>query len=140
VKQRRLIIQSAEQIALVGAILGGVDLDGSVEVVIRPYKKNRSFEQNRLYWKWIGIIADEIGDTQIAMHEIFKRKFLVPILAIEAPFYNLLMVVANGGTEDDRKELSRLISTSRLPIREFSLYLDQIDKHAASLSIALPQP
>jgi len=140
VKQRRLIIQSAEQIALVGAILGGVDLDGSVEVVIRPYKKNRSFEQNRLYWKWIGIIADEIGDTKSAIHEIFKRKFLVPILATEAPFYNLLMVVANGGTEDDRKELSRLISTTKLSIREFSAYLDQIDKHAASLSIALPQP
>lgn len=139
-KQKRILLQGRGQVELIATVLGNLELDGSIEVIIRDYKKDRSFEQNRLYWKWLGIIAAESEDTSASMHEFCKRKFLVPILATKKPFYDLLMVVARGGTEDDRKELAKVISTTRLTVKQFTEYLNEIEKHAASLSIVLPQP
>jgi len=41
--------------------LEGVTLDGLTTVEIKTGKKKRSLNQNALWWKWVGIIAKEVG-------------------------------------------------------------------------------
>ena len=35
-----------------------------IEVIVRPYKKNRSLEQNDMFHAWCGSIADKTGHTK----------------------------------------------------------------------------
>ena len=138
-KERRYIIRGPQQVALVGTILEEIPHDGSVEVRILPYKKNRSYEANRFYWAIIKIIADEIGHTKKELHEIYKRKFLIKILARDdEAFYDLLQVVAKGGTEGDRKTFAKLTSTTGLSVKQFSEYIQEIIDLANGLGIILP--
>jgi len=140
VKQKRIIIRGPQQVALVNEILSSGEMDGSVETLIRPYRKNRSYEQNSYYWKLITIISDELGNTKEELHETYKRKFLVRILARDdEDFYNLLQVVADGGDEEHRKTFAKLISTTGLAVKQFSEYTEDITKHAADLGIWIPQ-
>lgn len=142
-KNRRIIIRGAEQRALVSEILSNVEQDGTVEVLIRPYHKDRSYEQNRLYWKWIGVIIDELEseDTKKSIHEAFKHMFLVPLLSRDSErFFNLMKIVNEQGTKEDQTELISALSTTRLSVKQMTEYLNEIEKHAASLSIVLPQP
>lgn len=47
-------------------------------ITIKPYRKNRSDNQNRYYWGVvIKILADEFGFEPDEMHEVLKQKFLV---------------------------------------------------------------
>jgi hypothetical protein len=53
-------------------------LDGSVvfEVVIRPYKKNRSRSQNNTMWMWYEDLSEHTGYTPEELHEVLKAEFL----------------------------------------------------------------
>lgn len=47
-------------------------------IIIKPYRKNRSDNQNRYYWGVIiKILSDEFGFEPDEMHEVLKQKFLV---------------------------------------------------------------
>src|SRR4051794_28060168 len=81
-------------------------LDRTWEIVIRPFKSSRSLAQNRLYWKWLTILANETGHDSEELHEYFKRRFL------GAELKEVM------GTEI---EVSR--STTKLKVWEFSEYL-----------------
>lgn len=125
------------------------DEKNQIEVIIRPYRKNRSREQNSLYWKWLGEISLETGEDTESLHETFKRKFLAPILKRDDEGYRDLSVElqtlrGNGQHESaDRIGLILLskLSTGALTTKQFSEYLDYIEKHAAEfLNITLTQP
>lgn len=46
-------------------------------IIIKPFRKNRSDNQNRYYWGVvIKILSDEIGFEPEEMHEVLKQKFL----------------------------------------------------------------
>jgi hypothetical protein len=47
-----------------------------VEITIKKVSSQRSVQQNRLWWLYIKIIADEIGYDKDTLHEIAKFKFL----------------------------------------------------------------
>jgi len=96
--------------------------DNPVEVVIRSYKKNRSLEQNNLYWDWLSLIGKTLGYTKDEMHETLMRRFLKPVVT-EGP---------DGPMET--------YSTKRLKVEEMSEYLNHIDRQAAELGIRLPHP
>ena len=38
------------------------------EVIIRPFKVNRSLLQNSLMWVWLGYIADDLGYSKDELH------------------------------------------------------------------------
>jgi hypothetical protein len=40
------------------------DYNNLIEVVVKPYKKNRSLEQNDMFHAWCGSIADKTGHTK----------------------------------------------------------------------------
>ena len=84
-------------------------LQGDVSVEIKRYKKDRTYDQNRLYWKYISIIADETGDNTDDLHSYFKRKFLSP------RFVKVL-----------GRDIKLPASTTKLNTKEMSEYIDKI--------------
>ena len=101
----------------------GLDFDKKWKVSITQYKSTRSLEQNALYWKWVGIIGDELGYTQDELHEVLAENYLEPI------FFEF-----EGETRKRRK------STTKLNVSEFTEYLKHIEIFAAELNIILPKP
>jgi len=94
------------------------------QLEIKLYKKNRSLAANRLYWLWITCIGDSIGYERDELHAIMADKFLPD------------EIVEYGG-----KQIIKDKSTSRLNTKEFTVYLENIDKFAAAeLGIVLPSP
>ena len=99
-----------------------------MSVEIKPYKKNRSLAQNRLYWMWINIFAQHINgstskESLEEIHTLFKVRFL--------------------GTEErfvDNKKLIIPKSTRTLNTKEFTEYLQKLEMLAVELDLTLPYP
>jgi hypothetical protein len=99
-------------------------LDKPWKIEIKPYKKNRSNSQNRLYWQWMTCIGNEIGYESEELHAIMADKFLPDVF------------VEYGG-----KQIKQDKSTSRLNTKEFTEYLERIDRFSVQeLGIMLPSP
>ena len=90
------------------------------ELTIKPYKKNRSLEQNALYWKWMMICADELGYTKEGMHQTFMRELLAPII-IDTPSGDVMEY-----------------STRKLNVKEMSSYMEQVSFTAVAYGVKLP--
>ncbi len=67
---------STRQIVL--GLVGALDMTKPWSITIEPYKRNRSLEQNALYHKWVGIVANDTGDSHNAVHEWAKKEWLAP--------------------------------------------------------------
>ena len=80
-----------------------------VEIRIRERSSNRSREQNSLYWKWVDIMAKEIGYTKEEMHTLIKYKFL-----------------KRNVVDDDGVEQEIIKSTTTLTSKEFSLFMNEL--------------
>lgn len=94
------------------------------KIDIEPYKKNRSLSANKLYWKWITLIGDELGYLRDEMHTVLAMKFLEPVT-----------VEWNG------EQVVSAKSTSSLNVKEFTDYLNQIEIFASQeLGLSLPHP
>ena len=106
------------------AFINGLDLGKPWQLVVTPFKRNRSLAQNNLYWGWVGIMAQETGNANDDIHEWLKQRFIAP------SFVNI-----NGETQEIRR------STTKLNTREMSEYLDKVEMWANSeLGILLPRP
>ena len=93
-------------------------------------KDTRSLKQNRLYWKWLGILrvhmADSTGEfhAEEDLHEWLMKKFL-PLRTIEVA----------GELVPIRR------STKGLNVEKMAKYMTLVDRHCAdSLHLWLPQP
>ena len=102
------------------------------EVLIRPYKKNRSLAQNNLMWKWLTVIANHLRDehglqtTDEDLKSYYQSLYL-GIRAYEMP----------GKTQPH----GRIRGTSELNTAEFTEFLNRIEVYAnAELGINLPHP
>ncbi len=85
---------------------------------------NRTSRQNKLYWLWLGVIADETGNSTNVLHEFFKNYFIAP--TIEEVFGEYHKIYK---------------STTDMAQKEFVSYLNLIQSFAASeLAITLPVP
>lgn len=85
-------------------------LSGEIEIIMRPFKENRTDRQNRFYWAYMRLIADETGDNENDLHEYFKRKHLPPRFATVM-----------------QKEIKLPASTTKLNTKEFSEYIKKIE-------------
>lgn len=96
-----------------------------VEILVRKRKSKRSLEQNRLWWLYITILANETGMVKEEMHEVCKFKFLQKEKVIEAT-----------------GEIVKYIeSTTKLNKSEFADMIAELQQWAAeSLNIVLPSP
>lgn len=130
------------------AIIEALPLDVVHEVKISEYKRNRSLEANALYWQWLTIIGNELGESKEAKHEFYKDSFLVQIYERDnleyAEMLQTLREVYREGMRDEalslRKKIVALTSTTDATTKQMSEYMSEIEKHAASFGIRLPFP
>ena len=92
-----------------------------LEVVIKPYKRNRTVEQNDYYWTVLTHISQETGYTKDDLHDMMRYKFL--------------------GMQ--KKEVAGVVieylpSTTKLKVGDMADYITQIDQWSAERGIALP--
>jgi len=92
-----------------------------VEVTIKPYKKNRSLEQNDFYWTVITLISAETGYSKDEIHDLMRYKFL-----------GLQSKDISG------QKIEYLPSTTKLKIGEMADYITQCEAWAAEMGIRLP--
>lgn len=85
----------------------------------------RSQRQNKLYWMWMTLIADEIGHTKEEMSEILQQAILG-----ETSFVSKL-----DGESITKQKRAKQLSTS-----EFSNFLEQIEYWAGEYGMKLPKP
>jgi hypothetical protein len=50
------------------------DQENPLALWIGPYKKIRSLEQNALYWRLVGRVADATGHDREVLHQYFKKQ------------------------------------------------------------------
>ena len=99
------------------------ELEYGWAVQIKKHVKSRTVAQNNLMWMWLNIIAQETGNSEDDLHEIFKLKFL-----------------GSETVEVFGYKLERTKSTKVLSTAEMSNYLDKIDALMLSIGITLPKP
>jgi len=100
-----------------------LSLKKPVSVEIKEYRKNRSGAQNRTYWMWVNLMAEEYGYEPEELHESFKKTFL---------------------GEEDRivfgKPVKMVKGTTKLTTQEFADYMTKIELTANQMGLNLPHP
>lgn len=122
--------------------------DNNKVVEIKEYRANRSASQNALMWSWTTVIANELGETKDAVHTRHKEKHLIRILERDdkefAEMMEALRELHRQGLRKEaiflHKRIVDMSSTTRLNVTQFTEYLNDIEKHAATLGIMLPHP
>lgn len=109
-----------------------------LEVIIRPYQRTRSQEQNKLYWKWLGLIELETGQDSESLHMEMKRRFLVPILRRDDAGFNEMVEsvieLRKSGHHESADRMRSLIlqmqTTTSLKVKQMTEYLNEIERWA----------
>ena len=100
-----------------------IDKEQPLEVIMRPYNKNRSLEQNDMFHAWCGTIADKTGHSKGEIKEII----------IESVF----------GAEDylnlKGEKRSRLRSTSDMNVSEMSELIERSVQLGIELGADVPE-
>lgn len=52
--------------------------DKRIALKIDTQTSKRTLNQNRFYWAYLSIIEDETGENANDLHELFKKKFIMP--------------------------------------------------------------
>jgi len=144
----KLTIASEELRLRALTIIKALSLEPVHEIIIHERKKDRSLEQNALYWKWLTVIGAELGESKEALHEHYKEKFLINIYERDCPDFaemvQSLRAVWHHGMKEEalslRKKIVALTSTSTANTHQMSEYMTAIEHDAASLAIHLPHP
>ena len=144
----KTVIRTAEDRNRAVEIVSRLNLDKPQEVEIREWKKNRSAAQNSLLWKWLTVIAAELGESKDEVHERYKEKLLVPILRRDDPDFAAMIGSVNAvhakGMKSEaialKREIVRLTSTTQMNVQQFTEYLNDIELDARNIGIILPHP
>ena len=75
-----------------------------VVIQVNEAQDVRSNQQNRLWWQWMEIIADELGYNSEEIHEIAKYKFLIYEETIEGDPHQIIKSTSTL----TKKEFNRL--------------------------------
>lgn len=129
-------------------IIKALPIEPHHEIIIREHKKDRSADQNALYWQWLTIIGNELGESKEDLHERYKSDYLVHIYERDDPEYGAMLQalrdVWRHGMKAEaaglRKKIVMLTSTTGATTRQMSEYMTEIERHAAGLAIRLPHP
>lgn len=143
-----LTIKTPEIAARAQAIIANLPLDPVHEIIIREAKKDISAEQRGLYFKWMGIIGEEIGQTKDEMHFQSKDRHLVPIFCRDdieyAEMWSSMVAVREAGMVKEADILMHGIvketSITKASVKQMAEYMNEVEREAAGLGIRLPHP
>ena len=146
--KKTFTIRSNDVISRLVAFLNAQPKEPLLEVTVKDYKQDRSVAQNSLMWLWITIVADEWGWLKEDVHIYFKRRLLVPIYERDnegyATMIHAVRRVHTHGFKEEAKTMSdqivRLTSTTNADVKQFTEYLNEIERDMQSKGIPLPHP
>lgn len=107
------------------------DLKTPWAVEVKEYKSTRSQAQNKLLWRWYGIIAKDVGLSPEDLHEQMKARVLGYVEVDVPPRLHGFM----GAT----RRIAIPKSTTRLTVQEFTEFLQAVEALAEELGIRLPR-
>jgi len=93
-------------------------------LIPKENKEIRNAQQNRLYHKWLSIIAESSGNTSEALHELMKKKFLSKRKRVKI----------NGKSS----YVNIAWSTTKLSVKTFTEYLDNVYTFFSDNGYVLP--
>jgi hypothetical protein len=145
---KRFVLRSTEVVQAARNFLASLPLEPIQELIVRDAKKDRTAAQNSLYWHWLTIIASELGSTKEDQHTYYKKHILVHIYerddADYAEMIESVRRVHRQGNIKDAKHLAdmivRLTSTTDASVKQFTEYLNELEKDAFEKGITLPHP
>ena len=97
--------------------------DHLIEVVVKPYKKNRSLEQNDMFHAWCGSIADKTGHSK----EEIKNILIETVFGTEE-YINL---------QGDQR--TRIRQTSSMTLGEMSELIERSTQIGIELGADVPE-
>lgn len=141
-------IDSPERVKRALMVVSSLDLSLPWKFDLRPYKRNRSLEQQGLYRKWVRVIANDLGFLENDLHEEFKKRFLMDILERDdEDFKEQIAICRSLYQEGKPREAERLVdllkaraSTTWLNVSQFSEMMDKVEVFAGENGIKLPMP
>ena len=118
------------------------------QMQIKLHKVDRSLAQNGLYWVWLTIIAGERGQVKDEIHLECKKRFLIPIFERDNPEYAEMIqsvrTVWKSGLHKDahslKRQIIKLTSTRDADTKQFTEYLNDIERDAQEKGVWLPHP
>ena len=117
-------------------------------VTIKPETKDRSKDQNRLYWLQLHFVEKQTGQDADSLHEIVKGKFVTKILMRDREGFaemveaiRHLKAIGSKEYESIAAGVYKLISTTILDTKQFTDYLRLVEAYMLSeLGIMVPVP
>ncbi len=146
--KKTFTIRSKDVISRVTAFLEAQPPEPILEVVVKNHQQDRSLLQNSLYWMWNTVISDEWGWSKEDVHIDLKRRLLVPIYERDDTGYAAMIqavrkVHTQGFVQEAKamqKEIIKLTSTTNATVKQFTEYLNEIERDMTDKGIALPHP
>jgi hypothetical protein len=118
------VIYNSKVKARVKTLIECLPEDGTMKVSISKVEKNRSLAQNRLLWKWMGVMGNALGYTKQEMHDVLCCEIL--------GFYHIKGL---------RGEVRHILNTTKnLSVDEFAQFLSHAERIASEQGIVLPHP
>lgn len=127
------------------ALLKG-DFSKPHTLTVKPWKKDRTAAQNRLYWGvWLDEISKFTGHTDEELHFDYKREYLVPIFRRDDSEYRkmietVMKLRGQKGYAWVVKGIINLTSTTDCDTKQFTEYLNAIEVAANGIGCQLPHP
>ena len=125
-----------------------VDDGKPLVVTIKPQTKDRTKDQNSLYWLQLHFVEEKTGQDADSLHEIVKNKYVTKILMRDREGFaemveaiRHLKAIGSDEYESIAEGVYRLISTTILDTKQFTDYLRLVEAHfLAELGIMVPVP
>ena len=129
-----------------------IPLDGTYEVCIRKYEKNRSYAQNRLLHMWRKDISDQTGESIKECRFRLCNTHMLPIVLgsemekdrdIHTTSFALREAYKSGSKKQSEfvfKQYVSLLSSKDLNVKQFADYLTEIERECTEQGISLRRP
>lgn len=146
--KKTFVIRSLDVISRITAFLEAQPETPLLEVVVKFHHKDRSQLQNSLYWVWNGIVAEEWGWTKNDVHLHFIKMHLVKIYERDEEGYAAMLeavrkVYRMGMIKEAKIQADYILentSTTSANVKQFTEYLNDIEKDMVGKGISLPHP
>lgn len=133
------------KLATVISFLSNIPPEEVYDVTIEPHKRDRSLAQNNLSFMWYGQAADQLKDETAEEKRAYcKLHFGIPILREDANYKAKYDLILKPRTYAEKIAMMMypfdLPVTSLMNVKQFTRYLEDVERHFAQQGVLLTAP
>ena len=142
VQTKRIVIETASDIADVVRLVLDLPQDGTKQVVISPKKSDRTLAQNRLSHMHYAQIGQQMGESPLEAKCRCKLDFGIPILMKDDLDFDYIWgCIMLGVNRQHRVSFMENIDvTSQMKVKQFTQYIEDYMHHHEANGIVLNHP